>query len=299
MSGELQVVVRVLEAYGLTKSDTLSGSDPFALIRFKGFAKLNSSRTSTIPNTQNPVWNQEISLKTKHGSGVLLLKVYDKDIGKNDLLGMVEIPLETLYGSGFQDKWFQLSKKKGGLSRQWISTPGKIHVQIWFGNSIDVINLPPPQYMMGLNQNQQGLMNNGFPLQQNQPLTSSLKSTPVVVESITTTTAPTTSTVLPISETSRTTVIDSNPSFQDTRGFSGVVLPTETTTRTTIVDSNPTFADVRGFSNGQNEFVKHSYQPQQSVIPPYLEASYIGKQETTSVPHTYSTTTTKTTTTEF
>jgi len=145
MSSELQIVIRVLEAYGLAKSDLLTQSDPLVVAKFRGL-RLKSARTTAIKNTNNPVWNQELSLHPKRVDDILLLKVYDKDIGKNDLLGYAEVPLSTYFGSGLQDMWLQLVKKRGGLRTQFTSVPGHLHVQIFCGTVAECLNLPQANY---------------------------------------------------------------------------------------------------------------------------------------------------------
>lgn len=149
---DLKVVIRVLEAYGLQKSDVLTQSDPLVVAKFKGL-RLTSARTTAINNTSNPVWNQELILSPKKIDEILLLKVYDKDIGKNDLLGYAEIPLSTYFGEGMKDMWLQLVKKKGLIKKQFISVPGHLHVQIFAGNSAEVQALPNANYCQSSFQN--------------------------------------------------------------------------------------------------------------------------------------------------
>jgi len=140
---DLQVKVRVLEAYGLAKTDKVGGSDPFVVAKFRGLGKMMTSvQTSVIHNTSNPVWNQDLTLYPKTTSDVLLLKVYDHDtLSKDNLLGMVEVPLERFFQQGTTDQWVQLMRRKGswksliGGHPTWFNCPGQLHVQLWFGLS--------------------------------------------------------------------------------------------------------------------------------------------------------------------
>jgi len=141
---DLQVKIRVLEAHGLSRGDVgKNSSDPFVVAKFRGLGKMmNSVQTSVIHNTLNPVWNQELTLYPKNNNEILLLKVYDHDaLSKNNLLGMVEIPLERFFQQGAQDNWVQLMNRKGswkslvGGHPTWFSVPGQLHVQLWFGLS--------------------------------------------------------------------------------------------------------------------------------------------------------------------
>lgn len=67
-------------------------------------------------------------------------KVYDKDIGKDDLLGLAEVPLDGMFGGGFRDLWLQLVKKAG--FRKWNSTQGHLHVQVWCGYGAEGEKIP-------------------------------------------------------------------------------------------------------------------------------------------------------------
>jgi len=132
-----------------------NSSDPFVVAKFKGFGKMmNSVQTSVIHNTLNPCWNQELCLYPKNATDVLLLKVYDHDtLSKDNLLGMVEIPLERFFQQGFQDHWIQLMGRKGswkslvGGHPTWYAVPGQLHIQLWFGLSsqIQSTGQAPPQ----------------------------------------------------------------------------------------------------------------------------------------------------------
>jgi len=139
---DLQVKIRVLEAHGLSRGDVgKNSSDPFVVAKFRGLGKIMTSvQTSVIHNTLNPVWNQDLTLYPKNNNEILLLKVYDHDaLSKNNLLGMVEIPLERFFQQGLQDNWVQLMNRKGswkslvGGHPTWFSVPGQLHVQLWFG----------------------------------------------------------------------------------------------------------------------------------------------------------------------
>jgi hypothetical protein len=145
---DLQLKIRVIQASGLQRGDKNS-SDPFVVAKFRGLGKMMTSvQTSVIHNTLNPVWNQDLTLYPKNVSDVLLLKVYDHDtLSKDNLLGMVEVPLDRFFQQGWQDNWIQLMSRKGswksliGGHPTWISVPGQIHVQFWFGLSSQATGL--------------------------------------------------------------------------------------------------------------------------------------------------------------
>eukprot|EP01114_Cavostelium_apophysatum_P017606 TRINITY_DN527_c0_g1_i1.p1 TRINITY_DN527_c0_g1~~TRINITY_DN527_c0_g1_i1.p1 ORF type:complete len:213 (+),score=45.74 TRINITY_DN527_c0_g1_i1:97-735(+) len=149
---DMQLRVKILEAQGLSRADRNGTSDPFVVAKFRGLGKMmaHSAQTAVIHNTTNPVWNQELTLYPKTASDVLLLKVYDHDtLTKDNLLGMIELPLDRFFQTGFQEQWVQLMKRKGswkalvGGHPTFMSVPGILHFQIWFGMSAQATGLAP------------------------------------------------------------------------------------------------------------------------------------------------------------
>jgi len=140
---DLQLKIKVIEAVGVSRGDTAKNtSDPFVVCKFKGIGKLLAPhvQTSIAHNTVNPVWNQELALYPKTSADILLIKVYDHDaLTKDNLLGMLEVPLDRFFQQGWQDQWVQLMNRKAGWKSMigghptWYSVPGQIHIQLWFG----------------------------------------------------------------------------------------------------------------------------------------------------------------------
>jgi Ca2+-dependent lipid-binding protein len=54
--------------------------------------------TDYHPNTLNPVWNQSFEIPLLHLKNKLTLLVYDHDSGDDDLLGKVDVNLNSLKG---------------------------------------------------------------------------------------------------------------------------------------------------------------------------------------------------------
>jgi len=152
---DLQVKIEVLEARGLPPADRNGLSDPFVVAKFRGLGKMMTSvQTSIAHNNLNPVWNQELVLYPQSNNDVLLLKVYDHDpIGRDNLLGMTEVPLANFFQRGFQDYWVQLMQKKGswksfvGGQATWLATPGQLHFRLCFGLANQGSGLAGPQSM--------------------------------------------------------------------------------------------------------------------------------------------------------
>jgi len=152
---DLLLKIRVVEAHGLHRDDTFgsSGTDPFIIAKFKGLGKILSSvQSSVIHNTVNPVWNEDFSMFPKSESDVLYLKVYDHDsLSKDNLLGMVEVPLEAMFQKGVQDIWLQLMRRRGawksiiGGHPTWVNVAGQLHIKLWFDLSSQATGLNCPK----------------------------------------------------------------------------------------------------------------------------------------------------------
>ena len=73
-------------------------ADPYVLITF-GPSK---TRSKTINNNQNPEWNwsSDLSVDNPSLAGHVLLEIFDDDIGKDDLLGVVAIPTTDILRGG-------------------------------------------------------------------------------------------------------------------------------------------------------------------------------------------------------
>eukprot|EP01118_Nematostelium_gracile_P011010 TRINITY_DN386_c0_g1_i1.p1 TRINITY_DN386_c0_g1~~TRINITY_DN386_c0_g1_i1.p1 ORF type:complete len:256 (+),score=106.33 TRINITY_DN386_c0_g1_i1:67-834(+) len=152
--------IRVIEARNLKSADLFSPSDPYVQIRLKG--KLFNAEKKVgkvINNNNNPIWNESFSITPKSPNDVVLLKIYDKDVGLDDLLGKVELPVAQYLNRGAIDEWRPLRGKKGGPAQ------GEVHFVINYGHSSQTgyqqpVGQATPQ---GYGQQQQG-----YPQQQQQ-----------------------------------------------------------------------------------------------------------------------------------
>ena len=130
-TGLLRVHVR--EASGLKNSELLGKSDPYCVVkvasRWRGEA---SARTVTIKNDLNPVWRQTLVLRCAlDTSSTLQLRVLDEDIGRDDVLGTAELPVDL---AGLVQR---LEASEGWHDLQSTRTPGKngfgrVHVAVQF-----------------------------------------------------------------------------------------------------------------------------------------------------------------------
>ncbi|XP_075290787.1 rasGAP-activating-like protein 1 [Opisthocomus hoazin] len=97
----------VIEARDLAPRDPSGTSDPFARVSCCG----RTSETAVVKKTRFPRWDEVLEFQLAEGElgeAVLSVEVWDWDIvGKNDFLGRVEFPLETLCTAPAKG-WFQL-----------------------------------------------------------------------------------------------------------------------------------------------------------------------------------------------
>ena len=108
---KLQMDLTIKEARDLPAADAAGffdrkgapSSDPFVQVKV---AK-HKIRTKTIKKNLNPAWNEQYDLKDLVLTDKMLVSVWDYDIiGKNDLLGQVEIPLAKIELNTPFEKWY-------------------------------------------------------------------------------------------------------------------------------------------------------------------------------------------------
>ncbi|KFO83957.1 RasGAP-activating-like 1, partial [Buceros rhinoceros silvestris] len=91
----------------LAPRDLSGTSDPFARVSCCG----HTLETAVMKKTRFPRWDEVLEFELPEGElggDVLSVEVWDWDIvGKNDFLGQVEFPLETIF-TGPTKGWFQL-----------------------------------------------------------------------------------------------------------------------------------------------------------------------------------------------
>jgi len=129
------VTLRFGSANNLKNLDTIGLSDPYAKIYFCDFevTKVHYSKTYTIQESLNPVWYQEDITIHYFPGMILLLKIFDEDPGRDELEGIVRIPLSDLFitsppGGEFKEATFDLtvddSHLRGNSMSQLVSPHG-------------------------------------------------------------------------------------------------------------------------------------------------------------------------------
>jgi len=103
-----------VEARNLIAADKGGTSDPYCVARLMN-KKSKSVKTNVLKKTLNPKWNVSYNLTLESDNDVLEVKCVDHDnFGKDDPLGRVEIPLETLEDDVACDSWYTLTGVKTG-----------------------------------------------------------------------------------------------------------------------------------------------------------------------------------------
>ena len=108
-----EISLEVHSARKLEKKGMFGKADPYVYITF-GAKKL---RSKTVNNNQNPEWNFDSVLAVDNPSlaGHVLIEIFDDDVGKDDLLGVVAIPTsDVLRGKKVTRKWYALDQCKSG-----------------------------------------------------------------------------------------------------------------------------------------------------------------------------------------
>eukprot|EP00252_Welwitschia_mirabilis_P016978 TRINITY_DN3775_c0_g1_i1.p1 TRINITY_DN3775_c0_g1~~TRINITY_DN3775_c0_g1_i1.p1 ORF type:complete len:500 (+),score=108.31 TRINITY_DN3775_c0_g1_i1:235-1734(+) len=86
--------VTVIKAASLKNMEIIGKSDPYVILYVRVLFKM---KTKTIDNNLNPEWNETFDLIVEDKeTQALTLEVFDKDVTKDELLGIVKYPLQDL-----------------------------------------------------------------------------------------------------------------------------------------------------------------------------------------------------------
>jgi hypothetical protein len=122
---DLALHLRIAEGRGLPAMDTSGGCDPYCLVQFEGSKE--RSKTRTIINSRNPVWNDVFHFRIRSlETDVLCVSVFDFDVTTgDDFVGMVRLELSRLQFGEVIDGWYTLDGSKGEVRLvSHISGPG-------------------------------------------------------------------------------------------------------------------------------------------------------------------------------
>ena len=120
-TGTLEVVV--VEGRDLKDQDTVGQNDAYVEIYLD---KKYKQRTTTISNTNNPVWNQRFTFNVQKDDDDIHFAVYDADVVGRDSIGKCKVKLKHVFDDGKFDEWVKLPAMLG------LSSKGQIHIVMNF-----------------------------------------------------------------------------------------------------------------------------------------------------------------------
>ena len=134
--------VRLIEARGLPKMDTISKTDPYCLLYSTQSPKKQRSRTRS--NTHTPVWNENFHFDVFNpAQDQLFIDLFDEDVFFDDPFARFSLSMSTLQLGKIVDMWYDL------LPVKRIKKAGKIHLLLHLALATDTpfimsVNAPPP-----------------------------------------------------------------------------------------------------------------------------------------------------------
>lgn len=125
--------VRVVKARDLPSKDVTGSLDPYVEVRVGNYRGV----TNHFEKRQNPEWNTVFAFsKDRIQSSVVEVVVKDKDMLKDDFVGMIrydlqEVPMRVPPDSPLAPEWYHLESKKGEKKR------GELMLAVWMGTQAD------------------------------------------------------------------------------------------------------------------------------------------------------------------
>ncbi|KAI9356701.1 C2 domain-containing protein [Pilaira anomala] len=119
------LTVTVIEARNLHKEDLGGHNDPYVELWLDEEYK---QRTSTIKDTENPVFNETFTFNIPEGSSEhrIHFKVIDKDTVGTDKIGEGKLDIAEAFKGQPIDTWAKLPAKLG------LSSHGEVHFSVQF-----------------------------------------------------------------------------------------------------------------------------------------------------------------------
>jgi Ca2+-dependent lipid-binding protein len=120
-NGTLEVIIA--EGRRLKDQDTFGKNDAYVEVYLD---KKYKQRTTTISNTNDPVWNQRFTFNIQHGDDAIHFDVYDADVADRDSIGNCKVKLKHVFDDGRFDEWVKLPAMFG------LSSHGELHIIMSF-----------------------------------------------------------------------------------------------------------------------------------------------------------------------
>ena len=105
-----ELTVNLVSARDLKDMDLIGKMSPYCVVSLGP-----NKKKSDIAKRQgrNPTWEQEITFPIIEGHTDVRIDVWDEDVGSDDLIGSVTLPLGGVFGRGFEDAWHRLGRHDG------------------------------------------------------------------------------------------------------------------------------------------------------------------------------------------
>ncbi|KAL9260803.1 Multiple C2 domain and transmembrane region protein 7-like protein [Drosera capensis] len=126
--------VRVVRARDLPNMDIGGGLDPYVVVKVGNY----KGTTKYFNKDKNPEWNEVFAFsKDRLQSHILEVQVHDKDLVKDDFVGLVrfdlsEIPTRVPPDSPLAPQWYRLEDRKGDKTKN-----GEVMLAVWYGTQAD------------------------------------------------------------------------------------------------------------------------------------------------------------------
>ncbi|KAI8382271.1 C2 domain-containing protein [Blakeslea trispora] len=120
------LIVNVIEAKNIPKSDIFSKSDPFVELWITGQPHQS---THVINNTNHPYWDKKFTfpIEEDYQHNTIYFKVYDDDYIGKDFIGEASVEFKQMANADPVNIWIDLKNRKSAkVSR------GELHVGIEF-----------------------------------------------------------------------------------------------------------------------------------------------------------------------
>lgn len=119
--GTLDIVI--VEGRRLKDQDTLGKNDAYVEVYLD---KKHKQRTTTVSNTNDPIWNEQFTFNIHGGDDTIHFDIYDDDVGDKDSIGKCKVKLKRIFDNGHFDEWVKLPAMSG------LSSHGEIHIIMKF-----------------------------------------------------------------------------------------------------------------------------------------------------------------------
>ncbi|KAK1261237.1 hypothetical protein QJS04_geneDACA001984 [Acorus gramineus] len=125
--------VRVVKARDLPSMDLTGSLDPYVEVRLGNY----KGTTRYFEKKQNPEWNEVFAFsRDRLQASLLEVVVKDKDVGKDDFVGLVrfdlnDIPTRVPPDSPLAPEWYRIENKKGDKVK------GELMLAVWIGTQAD------------------------------------------------------------------------------------------------------------------------------------------------------------------